>query len=100
LRRERSKSRRTVDGVAAGSSNQSGVRSISAAIVSGDGGAAERRTTRQHFIEHAAECPDVGAFVDGLAACLLGLMYATVPTIKPSRVSSTVIVGAAVASPA
>ena len=34
--------------------------------------ACERRSPGQHFVEHAAERPDVGALVDRLAARLLG----------------------------
>ena len=33
---------------------------------------AKRALARQHLVEHAAERPDVGALVDGLAARLLG----------------------------
>ena len=38
----------------------------------GDRVAGERRQAGQHFVEHAAERPDVGPLVDRLAARLLG----------------------------
>jgi hypothetical protein len=32
----------------------------------------ERTASGHHFVQHAAECPDVGTLVDGLSASLLG----------------------------
>ena len=59
----------------------------------GDRLARERAPARQHFVQHAAERPDVGALVDRLPRACSGLMYAAVPRIMPSRVPPMVIVG-------
>ena len=58
--------------VAAGSRLQSGSRSRIGGERVGDRLAAERGAAGEHLVEHAAERPDVGALVDGLAARLLG----------------------------
>ena len=70
--RHRFSSRRTSPGVAAGNAVQSGSRSRMAASVSVSVSPANARRPVEHLVEHAAERPDVGALVDGLAARLLG----------------------------
>ena len=45
-------------------------RSMTAAMRIRDGRPGKCGVTREHFVEHAAERPDVGAFVDRLAARL------------------------------
>ena len=48
----------------------------------------------EHFVEHAAKCPDVCALVHGFAFRLLGRQYAAVPRITPrSVIAGEVIVG-------
>ena len=56
----------------------------------GDGVAVERLAAGEHFVEHAAECPDVSARVHGEPASLLGTHRVTVPRIMPSWVASIV----------
>jgi hypothetical protein len=57
-------------------------------------GAVECPAAGEHLVEHAAERPDVGAFVHGLAARCSGVMYAAVPRISPAAViAGEVIVG-------
>ena len=64
-------SRRNAGGDSAGNPLQSGVSFTTAASVSDDF-TVERSPAREHFVQHHAERPDVGAFVDRLAARLLG----------------------------
>ena len=70
--RQRASSRRMRPACDAGSADQSGSRSRTAAIVSETVSPCERRAAGQHLVEHAAERPDVGPLVDGLPARLLG----------------------------
>ena len=74
-------------GVLAGSAFQSGSRSRTRAIVSEILLAGERRLPCEHFEEHAAERPDVGALVDGLAPVpAQGSCTPRVPRITPACV--------------
>ena len=64
LTRQRSSRLLIAGGVVAGSSDQSGSRSITVASVSATVSPANARRPGQHLVEHHAERPDVGAPVD------------------------------------
>ena len=60
----------------------------------GDVLALERPPAGEHFVEHDAKRPDVGALVDRLPFACSGDMYAAVPRIMPIVVmAGEVIVG-------
>ena len=70
--RQRRSNRRTLDGVCSGSAFQCGSRSRIAAMVSDSVSPVNAARPDQHFVQDASEGPDVGAFVDGPTARLLG----------------------------
>ena len=70
--RHRRSRRRTLAGVAAGSSRQSGSRVENGRDRVGHRLTIERFVTGEHLVEHAAKRPDVGALVDGFSSRLLG----------------------------
>ena len=70
--RHRRSRRRTAGGRLGGRRDQSGSRADDGGDDLGRVGAVEGATPGEHLEQHAAERPDVGAAIDGLAARLLG----------------------------
>jgi hypothetical protein len=72
--RHRLASIRSAGGVSSGSAPHSGSRINTAAERRRDVLAVERAAAGQHFVEHDAERPDVGAAIDGLPLACSGAM--------------------------
>src|SRR5262249_22501668 len=92
-RRVLSNSRRMGVGVQAGNARQSGSRWRIAAMRSDDVPPANGVRPGERLVQHAAEGPDVGVLLQRWPRACSGLMYAAVPSSRPSRVPPTVTVG-------
>ena len=100
--RPRCRRRATIGGVVAGSAAQSGSRSQDRRDRVRHRLAWKRHTAGQHFVQHTAECPDVGALVDRLPSRLLrthvGRRAEDGPFLRAARRSPSAIATSPVAA--